>query len=239
MKSNHQTLKRYNHNYKPLMKKDNKTFEEQLSRKFMESGIYKQQKDLITERRKTLKSGDNIVHLQYLGVFEDEDLQEINQILKKAKLDLSSFDKSGIMTNSLESYTLITYLVIYQPLIIELLKGLGTNATWDIIKETILFTRNKIKGKKFNKITSASVEEKDITFGLKVYLDENTGFNFELKGNISDDIIGQSLDKVFDFLKDEKIKTSYQLPDFVKFSEKENKWIKIDVMEEIRKKNKK
>ena len=221
------------------MKKDNKTFEEQLSRKFMESGIYKQQKDLITERRKTLKSGDNIVHLQYLGVFEDEDLQEINQILKKAKLDLSSFDKSGIMTNSLESYTLITYLVIYQPLIIELLKGLGTNATWDIIKETILFTRNKIKGKKFNKITSASVEEKDITFGLKVYLDENTGFNFELKGNISDDIIGQSLDKVFDFLKDEKIKTSYQLPDFVKFSEKENKWIKIDVMEEIRKKNKK
>lgn len=118
--------------------------------------------------------------------------------------------------NSLENYTFITFLAINQPLIIELLKGLGTNATWDIIKETIFFTRNKLKGKKIKEITSISVKEKDVTFGLKVHLDENTGFNFELKGNVNDKIIEQSLDKVLDFLKDEKIKPSYQHPDFLK-----------------------
>nr|WP_315242656.1 hypothetical protein [uncultured Flavobacterium sp.] len=69
--------------------------------------------------------------------------------------------------------------------------------------------------------------------------DENTSFSFELKGNLSDEVIEHSLDKVLDFLKDQKIKTTYQIPDFVKFSEKDNKWVKIDVMKEIKKKSKK
>jgi hypothetical protein len=220
------------------MEKDNRTSQE-LLKEFMENDTFKQQEKLIAEREKTLKSGDNVVHLQYLGVFEDDDLQKINEILEKAKLDLSSYNSSGVMQNSFDSYTFIAFLAINQPLIIELLKGLGTNATWDIIKETVFFVRNKIKGKKINKITSTTVEEKDITFGLKVNLDRNTSFDFELKGNVSDEVIGQSLDRVLSFLKDKKLNDCYQYPDFLKYSEKENKWIKIDVMEEIRTKSKK
>lgn len=218
---------------------ENRKKSSELLKGYISSDTFKKQENLIAERRKSIKTGDNVIHLQYLGVFENEELEDINQILKKAELELSSYNYIGITQNNIESFTLVTFLVINRPLIIELLKGLATNVAWDIIKETIFFARDKIKGKKISKVTSASVEEKDITFGLKVNLDENTSFSFELKGNLSNEVIEHSLDKVLDFLKDQKIKTTYQIPDFVKFSEKDNKWVKIDVMKEIKKKSKK
>lgn len=220
------------------MDEDRKSSNERL-RKLLSSDTFKKYENLAAERKKSLKTGDDVIHLEYLGGLDDEELENIKQILKKAELELSSFNSSGFPKNSIESYALITYLVINQPLILELLKGVATNAAWDIIKETILFVKDKIKGKKIHKVTSASVEEKNVSFGLKVKLDENTGFNFELKGDVSDEIIQQSLDKILDFLKEQKKNTSYQIPDFVKFSEKENKWVKIDVLKAIKKKNKK
>ena len=142
---------------------ENRKKSSELLKRIISSDTFKQQENLVAERRKSIKTGDNVIHLQYLGVFENEELEDINQILKKAELELSSYNYSGITQNNIESYTLITFLVINRPLIIELLKGLATNAAWDIIKETILFARDKIKGKKISKVTSASVEEKDIT----------------------------------------------------------------------------
>ena len=208
---------------------------------FMNSETYKKQKELIDERSKTIKSGDNVIHLTYLGELDNDDLSEINNLLTKGKLELSSFNKSGTMENSLslEDFTLVTYLVLNQPIVIELLKGVGTNAIWDSIKASVLFIRNKIKGKKYYKGTSGSIEEKDIKFGLQVNLDKNTGFNFELEGNLDNEIIENLLDKIIDFMKEQKPRNKYQIADYVYYSKQEGKWIKVDVMNEIRREIKK
>lgn len=87
--------------------------------------------------------GDNVVHLEYLGELNEACLSEINEKLKTAGLELSSFNKSGVMYNSFEEYSLVTFFVLNQPLIIELLKGVGTNALWDVIKRSFFVIKNQ------------------------------------------------------------------------------------------------
>jgi hypothetical protein len=116
---------------------------------FMNSDAYKRQAKLLEEKQKSVKTGDNIVHLEYLGELNDSDLVEINDKLKTVSLELSSFDKSGVMYNSLEEYSLVTFFVLNQPIVIELLKGIGTNALWDVIKFSILSVRDKIKVERY------------------------------------------------------------------------------------------
>lgn len=217
---------------------ENKSMGELLD-EFMNSDAYKRQAKLLEEKQKSIKTGDNIVHLEYLGELNDSDLVEINNKLKTVSIELSSFDKSGVMYNSLEEYSLVTFFVLNQPIVIELLKGVGTNALWDVIKFSILSVRDKIKGERYYKNQAGTFEQKEIKFGLQVNLDNKTGFNIELDGNVSDETIEKCLDKVLGFLKEQKPRNKYQIPDYVYYSEKEDKWVKLDVMEEIEKKMKK
>lgn len=90
--------------------------------------------------------------------------------------------------------------------------------------------------KKYYKATSGNIEEKEIKFGVQVNLDENTGFNFEIEGNLDNEVIENSLDKILDFMREQQTRKTYQIPDYVHYSEQEHKWIKIDVMDAIRKK---
>jgi hypothetical protein len=203
---------------------------------FINSETYKQQEELIEESRKTVKSGNNVIHLTHLGELNNDDLNEINNLLTKDKLVLSSYNRSGMMEASLEDFALNTFLVLSQPIVIELLKGVGTNAIWDSIKITALFIRNKIKGKNYLKVTSGGNEEKEIKVGIQVNLDKNTGFNFELQGNLDNEIIENSLDKILDFIREQQPRKTYQIPDYVYYSEQKQKWIKIDVMDAIREK---
>jgi len=63
----------------------------EILKNFVNSEIFKKQTNLYEERRKTIKKGDNVIHLSYVGVLEDEDLLEIENLLKSANLELSSF----------------------------------------------------------------------------------------------------------------------------------------------------
>ncbi|MFV8324870.1 hypothetical protein [Flavobacterium sp. ZS1P14] len=204
----------------------------------MEKDIFKKEEELINERLNSLKKDDNVVHLKYIGEINEADLKEISDQLSTANLELSTFDSSRKTVACLEDFSFVTYLAISQPLIIEFLKGISTNAGWDVMKQTIIFVRSKILGKKYYRVTSKTQEEKEITFGVKVKLDKNTGFDFELKGNLSDEIIGESLDKILDFLKTQEVNPKYEHPLFVEYSKKEKKWIPINVLEEMRKKRK-
>ena len=208
---------------------------QQILRNYMNSDSYKNQAKLLAEKKKTVKTGDNVLHLEYLGELNNSNLIEINNKLETAGLELSSYDKSGVMYNTFEEYSLVTFFVLNQALLLRVLEGVGTNALWDVIKFTLLSVRNKIKGEKYSKNTAGTIEEKNITFGLQVNLDNNTGFNIKLDGDVSDDIIENSLDKVLDFLREQRPRDEYQVPDFVYFSQKDNAWVKLDVIEEINK----
>lgn len=194
------------------------------------------QEAIINERRKTIKKGSNVIHLEYIGEISDFDLNEIEQELGKAKLEFSWYNKSGIAYANLEDYNFTTFLTIHPEIIAGLL-GVGSSATWDLVKWTVGSIWEKVRGKKKNLLRGGGIiEEKDITFGMQIILDKNTQLNFELKGNVEKDVIIESLDKALDFLKTESRNKEYQIPDFVHYSPVLKKWIKVNVMEELRKK---
>ncbi|MBE0660872.1 MAG: hypothetical protein IH597_00245 [Bacteroidales bacterium] len=206
---------------------------------FMNSDAYRNQERLLKERRKTIKTGKAVLHLEYIGEFTETDLNEINDNLKKVNLQLSSFNKSGVFYNALDEFSLDSFFVLSQPLISEIIKIIGTSALWDSIKWSLLYGWRKLKGKKYFKSSTGTIEEKEIKFGLNVKLDKNTEFNFKLEGDIDESTIETSLDKILDFLKEQKPNKSYKTPDYAYFSKEKDMWIKVDVMEEITKRIKK
>ena len=191
---------------------------------FQESELYKNHKKLLEERRKTIKKGNNIIHLEHLGQFSNDELQEINKNLSSVNLELSSYDKSGDFSASAETSELIAYFLIHQQLINEILKNVGNNAIWEIVKSSLLFGWKKLRNDKYYKITSSTKEEKKVKYGLKVELDKKTRFEFELSGDLDKEIIENSLDKILDFLKDKKKNETSKFKTSTKYSKKEKKW---------------
>ena len=191
------------------------------------------------ETKNHLNEKENKIHLEYLGEFTDLELNEIEDKLSKVDLQLISHNKSGIPYATLEDYTLITFFMIHQALMFEILKNVGMSATWDAIKIILKYSWNKLKGKKYNKYQGGKFTEKEIKFGFEAQLDENTSFNLELSGNLDSNDIDKVLDKALGFIGSQKRNNSYKIPDYCFYDEKSKQWIKIDVMDEIRKKIKK
>lgn len=201
--------------------------------------VLKTQADLHAAKEKTIKKGDNVIHLEHLGEFSEADLATIQANLEKKFLELSSFDKSGLMVASLDEYTLLTYILLTEPIIKTILTELGTNAIWDSIKWTTIYAWGKVKGKRYTKITSADTKERAIKFGLKIHLDDRTKFDLELSGDLEVEDIERVLDKGLDYLKDLKPNLDHQHPDYLKYSKTEDKLIRLVVLDELKKKKKK
>jgi len=212
---------------------DNKLKEE--FKNFMQSDAYKTQVELKKEKMKTVKSGSDVVHLEYIGELNSIELAEVESELSRAGLRLSSFDKSGIMYASMDQFTLTSYLVISSTVLNELLSGVATNAVWDAIKWTAVTIWSKVKDRTYNKLQSGKIEAKQITFGLKVNLDNNTGINIQLAGDVDERLITESLDKVLDFLREQKLNDSYKIDDFAYYQKDKGQWKRVDVMSEFQK----
>lgn len=188
------------------------------------------------ERYKTVKVGDNIVHLSYLrGVVDNKDITEIEEYLKCSELELSLLDKHGLAQNALEDYMNVICICISTPLISNILIGVLSSSVWDSIKFAVKKVWLNVRNKEYISLKAGSSEKKKITFGLEIKLDENTGFNFRLEGDISEELVDRSLDKALDFLKKQKMKKqkmnkhSY----FMMYDADKKKWNKIDVEEEL------
>ncbi len=204
---------------------------------YLESEEYKEYQQKIIEKRKTIINADNAIHLDYLGkMIPDEDIKIFEDVTKNVGLQLSRFDKSGVMYASLDQYTLITSLLVTQPLIGSVLIGAGGSATWDAIKYILTSVWKTVRNKTYKKVSGGDAIDKKITFGLKVTLDKNTGFDFELSGDFDEKIVDKSLNKVLKFLKDKKINEEYHHPKYLYYNPKQDEWIEIDVESEIRKK---
>ncbi len=188
------------------------------------------------DKKKTIIHVDNAIHLDYLGkMISEEDIKRFEGIAKNSGLQLSRFDKSGGMHASLDQYTLIASLLVTQPLIGNILIGVGGSATWEAIKYILISTWKNVRNKSYQKLSGGGVQDKKLTFGLRVTLDKNTGFDFELSGDFDEKIIDNSLNKVLKFLKEKKINKEYQYPKYLHYSPEQDEWIEIDVEFEIRK----
>lgn len=197
---------------------------------------YLELKKLREERSKTLKSGDNVIHLEYLGGLLDiNDIAEIENRLKQADIELSRFDSSGFPKAALEDYLNVVFVAIQTPLISNILTGVFSNFVWESIKFSVIKVWFNTRQKKITKFTSRTQEKKNVTFGLEVSLDKNTSFNFRLDGDLSEKTIDKSLDKILNFLKEQKLNESYKHQYFMTYNSTLDNWEKLDVEEELRK----
>jgi len=199
------------------------------------SDWYLKYEKLNEERRKTVKTGDNVIHLSYLGgLIDSEEIREIEKTLKQSQLELSSFDRSGLPQNALEDYLNVIYVAISIPLISNILTGVVSSIVWDSIKVTVKKVWVKVKNKEYTKLTAGSQEKKKITFGLEIKLDKNTSFNFRLDGDLSEELVEKSLDKAFDYLKEQQLNENYKHSYFMTYNSTNENWNKLDVEEDLR-----
>ena len=107
-------------------------------------------------------------------------------LIKYDKVELSRFDKSGIAYASVEDFNLHIAIFLSDPIVQNIILGLGTNAMWDTIKQTVFFIWAKIKQRHWDRL--AGQERKStLNFGIKIKLDKNTFFDLKigLKGKKS------------------------------------------------------
>lgn len=189
------------------------------------------------EKQKAIKSGIDVMHFSYYGnIITKEDLSDFENELERINLKLSSYDQNGDINSSLNDFTLQVFFVLSQITVQEIVSGTISGATWDILKQIIIKGWNKSKEKFLTKYSVNTSEKQNIKFGIRVNIDKNTHFNFHLRGDLDEKIILKSLDKTFDFIREQKTNSEYKSIDFVVFDKKTKTWKKIDVEKEIRKK---
>nr|WP_319999152.1 hypothetical protein [uncultured Draconibacterium sp.] len=208
--------------------------QEKDTKKFWQTKEYKEYEEFLKEKEKFIKHGPDVIHLTHLGpVFDQVELKEIENRLSKNGIQLSHYDKSGDMYAALEDFSLITFLAISQPIIGELINGILPNALWDTIKFTVSSIHQKVKNRNCNRATIDEVVSKPMTFGMKVQIDKNTSFDFKLDGEFDENIVNSSLDKVLDYLKEQKPNSVYKRTEFVVFDSSNKKWKIVDIEKEM------
>jgi hypothetical protein len=203
---------------------------------YMNSPEMKEYQAKMEAKNKFVKTGSNVVHFEYLGsLISEEEFEDYEKRLLKNGLELSRFDKEGVMYASLDDFQITVYILLAQPIIQELLVGLSTNATWDVIKFMLRNSFEKLNGKEYKKCSPSKVDTKKVCFGLKVKLDKNTSFNFKLDGDLEESTIEKSLDKILIFLKEQKVNDTFKHTDMVYIDKKNGNWFKVDTEKELKK----
>jgi len=192
------------------------------------------------EKRKTLKSGEDVMHLSYYeNVFTTNELSHFKSEIEKLDLEFSYYNQSGDVNAYLDDYSLDVFFILSQLTLNEILNGTLSNLTWETLKFVVLKGWKKAKDKILTKATPRKATQKRIRFGLKVHFDKNTSFNMHLNGDLNEETILKALDKTFDFIKSQTKNSEYKMSDFVTYYEDKEKWVAIDVLDEILKKRKK
>lgn len=206
---------------------------------FMKSQAFKNQEKLLEEKRKTVKSGSNVIHVEYFGgILNNDDLEEFSLELKKNELELSSFDKSGVVYNNLEDYSNMVYLALNSELAKNILYAAAGSVVWESIKLITKRIFSKTKNKKINSNSGGGqIKKKQITFGINIIIDRNTGFKFRLDNKFTTETIDKSLNQAAEFVQSQTPNAVYTHPLFLYYDHKNEKWIPVDIMEDIKKKH--
>lgn len=193
--------------------------------------------NVMAAKHATVKHGPNVIHLDYYhGLLDINDIQEIESDFKAIGYELSRFDKTGVLYASLEDYTLQLSYYLSDPIVQNLLLGLGTNAIWDTIKKIVIYTWQRVRSKK---VVDNRGQSKTLNFGLKLQIGDNTKLDLKLDGEVSEATTLQALDKVIDLIKETKPNIHPKRERLFVYKTSNKKWVEVDVLNEIKKKLKK
>lgn len=134
------------------------------------------------------------------GPIEESDLLSISSDLNENGIQFIAIDKNGEVTASINEFSNIFSFLVNSPLAMGLVSGILASATWESMKIVILRTFKKVKDNKCNKVTRKGVEEKQITFGVEVKIN-NDHYNFNFNGISSDEAMSEALDKIIPLLQ--------------------------------------
>lgn len=134
------------------------------------------------------------------GSIEESDLLLISSDLNENGIQFIAVDKSGQINASIDEFSNVFSFLVSSPLAMGLVSGIIASATWDSIKTVILRTFKRVKNKKYNKITKNGVEEKQITFGFEVKINDDH-YNFKFNGISSDEAMREALDNIMSLLQ--------------------------------------
>lgn len=140
------------------------------------------------------------------GVLTEGDLSLIEKNMAEHEIEFKRLDKSNKTTASLEYFTNTISFFMNPSLLMGIVSGVIASATWDSIKRTIAKSFEKIQNKKYNKVTRDSTEEKSITFGIEMRINDDN-YNFKFNGILSTEIVYEALDKIISLIKEEKSTT--------------------------------
>lgn len=200
------------------------------------SDFYKERLKLLEEKRKSVKTGSNVVHINYFDkVITSEELTSISNSLEVVNLELSSYDQSADIRASLEDFTNMMYVGLSSELTKNIVFGVLGNFAWEAIKKITKIIFSKVKNENVNSKT----KKKELTFGLHLSLNKNTGFNFRLDSKLSSESVDEALDQAKEYISIQKPNEEYKFPTFLYYDDKKNEWIAVDILTELRKKTKK
>jgi hypothetical protein len=190
-----------------------------------EEQIEEKLKELL-DKQKSVKTGPNVIHLNYLGGLIDiKDFEQFESKLKNQKIEFSSYDKNGVFYNSLEEITVL--LLLNEGVIQNLLYGASGSALWDTIKDCAGMINSSVSGKEHNKIVGGEIIKEKSTFSLEYKLDKNTSFSFKIEADFENkELFLNAMDKTLEFVKEQPKNETFQHPVKLSWKEKLEKWAK-------------
>jgi hypothetical protein len=153
------------------------------------------------------------IHLKYIkGIIPKDDLELLRFQLGEHGIGFKWHDISDEPQAAVEELLAPIVLYLSSDIFQAYLLGLATSTSYDIIKSTVLRLWQHISGKKYNKITPTKIEEVEASFDLDVNTSGKTRVKFKLKGNISEDLKENCVNKAFQLIESKtfpEIRTGY------------------------------
>lgn len=148
-----------------------------------------EQANFMADKEKTIKKGDNVLHIDYLkGLLSNEDLAEYELELKSIGLELSSYDKSGVQYNSLDELTGVVRLILNSGVTHDIIIGVVGSAVWEGLCKVWSMTYKRLRGKKITKWSAGGhTTSKDATMSIVLKLNPTTSIEYNLRGDFANE----------------------------------------------------
>ncbi len=134
------------------------------------------------------------------GVVDKAVLDQIASRLSEQNISFKSFDMSGQPQASINDLLSSFALFLSSDITNAYMLGLLTNATYDVLRNSLLGLWTSIKGKKVTQVTAHGSKEVPVSLDINMTVGKDS-LTFKLDGDVSDAVQKVLIDRAFDFLK--------------------------------------
>lgn len=148
-----------------------------------------QQAAIMANKEKTIKKGENVIHINYInGLITEDELFEIEHKVLDAGLELSSYDKAGVAYASFSELTGTIQVILSSKISHDIVIGAAGSGTWALLSLVLSGIYKKLRDRKFTKMSSGGhTEKKEATLSLVLKIGDNNIAEYNLVGTEEND----------------------------------------------------